>query len=522
VSEVLTLTGNVATVATVHVIDGADFGLPVPADGILIAHALSPLQRQGPLGGRVFGFSADARLSLTQLAPLREAAMAHAGDNAELPDTAVATALLALRDALMRALPVDGGLSFTITAASRRFGVCLHLAGDDEQASLNAAGLGLGVWSLRCQQSVHVRVLGADARAAHDLDYCRGSGEDGLPAISTVCGERAISGISAWLALTVRGAALADPMVAGAHRVMFGALLRALSTEVVPGWNARRTRLFRAEALAARNDDIKLLPLQLLLAPAWTRRGVQALAASLVLLVVALFIPVRDRLGTSALLSLDGAVTVSALSSGRVLSVSVVPGQHVAAGTTLVQLNDSAAAADAERAYADYVALLRRRLAHVDAAEADPALAQAWERLQQARSAAQPSLRAPGAGRVLDLSVVSGQPLAAGAPLVLFAPDDSAQQLDLDLPARAASRLKPGTGGSVRFASLRNREFPIRIVWVARTLAASSSAATPHVHARAAFVGKQTPALPGTRADVRIDLGTEPLFRLLFQRWVDG
>ena len=524
-AEALALTRTAPIRPAVHVIDGADFEPVVPVDGVLLTHAMSPAQREARLGGRVLAFSACARLSRAELAPLREAAATHADGHAELPESALGTAMLALRDALLRAIGADSGLSFSITAASRRFGICLHLPGEGEDAALNAAGFGLGVWSLRCQQSVHVAVLGADARAAQDLDYVRGSGEEGLPAITAVCGERSINGASAWLALTVRGAALADPAAANAKRAMFEALLRALSTEVMPNWEGRRARLFRPEALADHNEDIRLLPLQLLLAPPWTRRGVQVLGAGLILLLIALFMPVRDRVGTTALLSMEGVVAMSATAPGRVLEVMVTPGQRIRADMPLAQLSDSAASAEAERAYADYVALLRRRLAHADAAAADPALAQAWERLQQARTAALPQLRAPAAGRIMDLSVTRGQQVAAGQALLQFAPDDGALQLDLDLPGRAAVQLRPGASGSVRLASMPYREFPIRIVWVAQIVGspgASSSDTSPHLHARAVFVDKPPMSLPGTRADVRIDLGAEPLFRLLYQRWMEG
>jgi hypothetical protein len=532
-TEALALTRTVPNRAVVHVIDGAQLSSDqvdgvFPRDGILLAHAISPIQRDRLLAGRTLGFSACARLSPAQLAPLREAAAEHAQDDGELPEAMLPTALSALRNALTRALPADSGLSLAITAASRRFGVCLHLPGDAGEASLNAPALGLGVWSLRCQQAVHVPALGADARAAQDLDYCRGGGEEGLPAITAVCGERIIGGAPAWLALTVRGAALTDPQVASAKRAMLEALLRALSTEVVPSWEGRRARLFRAEALADHNEDVRLLPLQLLLAPPWTRRGVQVLATGLVLLAIAMFAPVRDRVGTSALLSLDGVITVSATAPGRVLSVFAVPGQHMAADAPLAQLSDSAATADAERAYADYVALLRRRLAHTDAAAADATLAQAWERLQQARAAAQPQLHVPRAGRMLDLSIARGQQVAAGESLLQFAPDDGVMQLDLDLPARAASRLHAGATGSARMTSTPYGEFPIRVVWVAQTLAstpasaASSAQTASHMHAHAVFIDKQPSGLPGSRADVRIDLGTEPLFRLLYQRWMEG
>ncbi|HTA66271.1 MAG TPA: HlyD family efflux transporter periplasmic adaptor subunit, partial [Xanthomonadaceae bacterium] len=303
--------------------------------------------------------------------------------------------------------------------------------------------------------------------------------------------------------------------------------------EVVPSWEGRRARLFRAEALADRDDDIRLLPLQLLLAPSWTRRGVQVLAAGLALLVIALFVPVRDRFGTSASLGLDGVVSISATAPGRIQSLTAIPGQHVAASAPLARLSDTAAAAEAERAYADYVALLRRRLAHADAAAADPELAQAWERLQQARTAALPQLRAPGPGRILDLSVSRGQEVVAGQSLMQFAPDGGAAQLDLDLPGRAATELHAGATGSARLASMPDREFPIRVAWVAQTVASAAAGTNaarpaagmdqtePHVHARAVFTGEQPQVFPGTRADVRVDLGSKPLSRLLYQRWME-
>ncbi|HTA65555.1 MAG TPA: hypothetical protein VK753_08625, partial [Xanthomonadaceae bacterium] len=205
----IVLTPNATTQAIVNVIDGACLDPDriesmLAVDGIVLAHALSPAHREGLLGGRALAFCADARLSPSQFEPLREAAAAFADDHGALPEAALPVAMLTLRDGLMRALTADSGLSLTITAASRRFGVCLHLQGDRGEATLNAAGLGLGVWSLRCQQPLHVPVLRADARAAQGLDYCRGSGEEGLPAIAVPCGERLVGGAAMWLVVTAR------------------------------------------------------------------------------------------------------------------------------------------------------------------------------------------------------------------------------------------------------------------------------------------------------------------------------
>ena len=398
-----------------------------------------------------------------------------ADDTGVLPDAALESALATLRDALQRAL-VNSDVSLVLAAASCRFGICVHMAGTDGDIMLNAQGLGLGAWSLRNQQSAYVPAIAADARAAVAIDYDCARSDGRLPAVSVAIGECLLGGVPAWPAITARGAGLADPAAAAAMQAQLTALLRGLSTETLSPLDGRRARLFRASAFAAQRDDMQTLPLQLLLAPRWARHSGRVLAALLVLTLAAMFVPVRDRLGAAAVLRLEGLLEVSAAASGRVEALLVSPGQRVAAGAPLVQISD-------------------------------------------ARSAKLSLLKADSAGRVLDVMASRGQRVDAGEGLLRFAPDDSVMQLELELPTRDATRLQPGSTGQARLESLPDRDFPIRMIWQAQVLAPRDANATQRVRARASFLGAAPTAMSGTGADLHFDLGSEPLYRLLFRRW---
>jgi hypothetical protein len=403
---------------------------------------------------------------------------ANADDIGTLPDAALAPALEALRDALQRAL-VEAGVSFTLAAASRRFGVCAQVAGADGGTFINAQGLGLAAWSLRCQQPTHVPVLGADTRAAEGVDYSCERSEADLPAVSVAIGECMLSGVTVWLAISARGVGLAHPNAAVAMQSLLAALLRGLTAEAIAPLDGRRARLFRATAFAAQRDDNQTLPLQLLLAPTWARRSGQTLAALLVLVVAAMFVPIRDRYGTPAVLRLDGTTTINASQPARVARVFAVPGQHLAFGAPLLRLRDAA-------------------------------------------SGTPVTLRAERSGRVLDLATSRGQAVVAGDPLLQFAPDDSVMQLDFELPIGVAAQLHPGATGVVRLATAPDQEFAIRLIWLAQVVAPASTDGTQRVRARAAFTVAPPTVLPGSSAELRIDLGIEPLYRLLARRWRGG
>ncbi|HVV82893.1 MAG TPA: HlyD family efflux transporter periplasmic adaptor subunit, partial [Kofleriaceae bacterium] len=170
----------------------------------------------------------------------------------------------------------------------------------------------------------------------------------------------------------------------------------------------------------------------------------------------------------SAIVLIEGH-QVTARNSGVVEEVYVTAGQEVQAGQELARLHDNDEAADLDEATAEYedamVALLfdpTDRNARASAIALAPRAKRAMERVG-ARI-----LRAPSAGRVRDVRIHAGSPIAAGEH-VLTIVDDSAEPIVVALmPSRDLPRIHEGMDLMVRLEGYGRSREVAKIVEVGR------------------------------------------------------
>jgi multidrug resistance efflux pump len=181
------------------------------------------------------------------------------------------------------------------------------------------------------------------------------------------------------------------------------------------------------------------------IAPGWVRWAYPALLALVAgAILAAALVDVPTYSTGSAVILIEGH-RVTARGSGVIEDVYVSAGQEVAAGQQVARLHDTDEAADLDEVTAEYedalVALLfdpLDRHARTGAIALAPRARRAMDRVD-ARV-----LRAPSAGRVRDVRIRAGSPIAAGEH-VLTIVDDSAEPVVVALlPSRDLPRLHAG------------------------------------------------------------------------------
>jgi len=165
-------------------------------------------------------------------------------------------------------------------------------------------------------------------------------------------------------------------------------------------------------------------------------------AASLVALAVAR----TGRYATGhVVIRAQGRTEVVAPVAGSLARVDVHPGQHVEAGQVLARLDDETATADLARLEQAWQAQLRQRLLD----PSDGAAQHSAAALRRERDAAREALRrreirAPAAGRVVDIRLRAGQPIGVGESLLVLVDDARPLEVLALFPGHQRPELHPG------------------------------------------------------------------------------
>lgn len=418
-------------------------------------------------------------------------------------------AVESLRAALARGSHAIGGRELRLHLASERCSALLCVGPEPGALCLNPHGDGLAAYALRCAASITLEHASADARAVAGLDFGPGAASDGL--LVQAAGARRIGSRIWQLVISTQ---LEKQTNVPALQLSLLGLLDALCepTEESPhALYGNSAQVFRTSALRAYENRNSAEPWPQF-APAWTRRLARYWRWPLVLAGLALFIPVAPSINGTGLVVFEGAPLLRATAQGEIFDVLSRLGQHVNAGQVLLRIRSDDAQADT--AFADYRALLRQRLDQPQDDSIRVALAQSWERLQARLLQQHSDVLAPCSGHVVDLPLLLGHTVAPGDVIAAITPDVGNPQIELRLPAVAASRLQPGLFGEWRGADGRSRS--IRLEAISRVSQGNGAAA--QVLARASVVDAAE-LLPGSSGAAYLRLPTLPLVQALWQRW---
>jgi multidrug resistance efflux pump len=216
-----------------------------------------------------------------------------------------------------------------------------------------------------------------------------------------------------------------------------------------------QAQLFRAEAvqaLTARNwGDVMRV------SPSWVSWLYWALVALLLGSVAFL------TFGTLATYSAGPAVirsmartSITSRTAGNVTAIEVVPGDRVAAGATIVRLDDVDQRAAVDRLRREFESQLRNHMADPADATADGSLRALRQQLDQARTALEErSIRVPVAGVISDIRVRPGQHVEPGDVAASTVDGSAALEVVALMPGEDRPQLAPGMGLRVELDGYR-------------------------------------------------------------------
>jgi multidrug efflux pump subunit AcrA (membrane-fusion protein) len=204
--------------------------------------------------------------------------------------------------------------------------------------------------------------------------------------------------------------------------------------------------LYRSEALAARDAQDDQPGQALAAGPGWTRHGWRwLLGGAAALLLAGLLIQVRQYAEGPGVVRLGERIAVQAPAAGSVVRVLVQPGQAVAVGTALLELDERRERGQLEQAQAAFAHALRARLlAPADEATAAPVLAARNDRERAREALDQRTVLAPVAGVVSDLRLEPGQYVAAGRHLLALTSATTQRRIVALIPGTWRPRLHVG------------------------------------------------------------------------------
>lgn len=185
-----------------------------------------------------------------------------------------------------------------------------------------------------------------------------------------------------------------------------------------PGENVFRHEVVARHAASLGEGDLLRVDLR------WTRWVLRTIALVVVCFLAFSCVLSVDEYATGpAVVRVEGRRTVTATFPATVGSVLVRPGQHVAAGELLVQMDDSTETAELRRVATEFDLALARLLRDPTDAVATQTLGALRSKRDLAKNALDERLvRAPVDGVVGDVRVHPGQRLAAGDSVIAIAP----------------------------------------------------------------------------------------------------
>ncbi|MBT0960385.1 efflux RND transporter periplasmic adaptor subunit [Denitromonas iodatirespirans] len=254
----------------------------------------------------------------------------------------------------------------------------------------------------------------------------------------------------------------------------------------------------------------------------WYRR---ALVAATLVSMAGLFVPVGQALSARA--SLEGAVerAVVAPVDGFIDTVMVRPGDAVKTGQVLIELAAQDLELEARRweselsqhesAYMAALARAQRSDMMVSLSRAEEARA----RLDLARrSLARTKIAAGIDGVVIagDMGRLQGAPVARGDVLLTLAPAQG-YRVALSVHERDVGRIQAGQHGVLLLGAMASRTLPFEVTRVTPVAHVEDGENVYRVEAR--LLGDETSLRPGLRGVGKIDIGSAPLFGVLW-RWI--
>ncbi len=223
--------------------------------------------------------------------------------------------------------------------------------------------------------------------------------------------------------------------------------------------------LFRREALAhhQRGDALRADPLRW--SPFWLRAAYWVLAATAVAAALYAWLGRVDEYAVGpAVVEMAGRREVLAAASGPVAAVAVARGDRVAAGQTLLRLDDRRERSELEGIERELRLQLVSRLRDpADTTARQALLSLRAQRELAAARLAERTLRAPEAGTVADLWAREGHYLEAGQPALSMAGGDAAPRLVVLLPGHYRPLLAPGLPLRFEIAGYRSAHQSLRV-----------------------------------------------------------
>ena len=210
--------------------------------------------------------------------------------------------------------------------------------------------------------------------------------------------------------------------------------------------------LFRAEAIKkARTADNNGKPI--FLSAKWIKWAYPTILALIAILVLAAaIVQVPTYSSGAALVQIDGE-EITAPSGGTVASISVVPGQEVAAGDELIRLHSVDQEAELTRIESEKKSALAVFLTDPADGNARAVLSSILATEQRALSAVDSRvIRATRAGVVNDVRVRTGELMVPGAHVLSIVDHDAQPEIVALLPGADRPRLRPGMTLQVELA----------------------------------------------------------------------
>lgn len=207
----------------------------------------------------------------------------------------------------------------------------------------------------------------------------------------------------------------------------------------------QRPRLYRREALeyrAGAQHEAHLLNLS----PAWTRRtyGMVVAMCSLSLLFTSVA-QLHEYASGLALIQTEGRTDVIARSSGTIETLSVRPGQRVAAGQILGRLYSRGEAAELMRIDREIELQLVNLLRNLESVEARSALTTLRAQRERALAlVAERAVVAPRAGVIRDVRAFPGQQVEPGEFILSLVEESAETRVTAMLPGHYRPLLRPG------------------------------------------------------------------------------
>ncbi|HEX6202217.1 MAG TPA: HlyD family efflux transporter periplasmic adaptor subunit, partial [Thermoanaerobaculia bacterium] len=291
---------------------------------------------------------------------------------------------------------------------------------------------GLVGFALRTGRALRVARVGEDPRWDREADTPGGAAGDRFLAVPLAAGASP----RPWAALVLARDAAEPPFAAADAEALatLGARVAPLAELLVTGDEAATglggaagradDGLFRRRAVEHHSGGAGAAPARpLQVSPAWVGRTAAVLVAAFALALAFLSLAsIGEHAGGPAVVRAAGGTDVTARAAGTVARIAVAPGETVAAGQLLVELDHVDEAAELERLEREMELALAQRLRDPSDRAVEVRLGGllAARDLAAARRAAR-AVRAPHAGVVGELRARPGRPVAPGEVLLSLA-----------------------------------------------------------------------------------------------------